>query len=178
MKTKTSLYPVVISLLLFMLLLIPGCRSGNNSVNETVSEKVDEIKLSIKKEGWKVVDGEDVFYLKVQGRASDRAEEKNDSIMKKTTCVESTSLQAKDQILRKILGEYIQSREVTIEGDTQSYIIESMSSGFIRGVEKKECASLKDRWLNCECVYSIKGPELKKKFMLHIEKAQEDIYNQ
>ena len=178
MKTKNPFYPVLISPLLFMLLILPDCKSMNNSVNETVGEKVDEIKVTIKKEGWKVEDGEDVFYLKVQGRASDRAEEKNDTIMKKTTCVESTSLQAKDQILRKIVGEYIESREVSIEGDTQSYIITSMSSGFIRGVEKNECASLKDHWLNCECVYSIRGPELKNKFILQIEKAQEDIYNQ
>ena len=128
-------------------------------------------------EGWGIEDDQDVFYMKIEGRASERAEEKDTFSMKKSTCVESTGLQAKDKVIKKMLGEYISSSAVTFEGETQTFVVQSLSSGLIRGVQMKECRSTENHWLNCECVYFVKGPDLKKKFLLQVEKAQENIYD-
>ncbi|MDH5657529.1 MAG: hypothetical protein OEZ34_16565 [Spirochaetia bacterium] len=128
-------------------------------------------------EGWRVEEGQDVFYMNIVGRASERAVNKDDPAMKKTTCVESTGLQAKDKVIKKVLGEHIEASSSVLDGETQAFIIDSMRKGKIRGVQMKECASRDDKWLNCECVYYIKGPNLKKSFIFEIEKAQEEYYN-
>ena len=129
-------------------------------------------------EGWRTSDEVDIFYMKISGTASMKAVLRNDFSMKKTTCVESTGLQAKDRVLRGIFGDYIVSASEFIEEDSENFVIEEMHKGTVKGVQMKDCASLLNNWQNCECVYYIQGPGLKHDFDLKIEKAQEDFYNQ
>ena len=126
-------------------------------------------------EGWRSENGLDVYYMRIAGRASEKAVEKDDYAMKKNTCVESTRLVSQDTIIRKMLGEQMAGASSTMDGEAQGFVVTSLREGFIKGVNMKECASIKDKWLNCECVFYISGKNLKKEFEAKVGKAQEDL---
>jgi len=135
-----------------------------------------DIKGGQELEGWRVEEENgnpvDVFYMRIGGRASERAVEKSDPIMMKSTCVESTTLQAQDKIIRKMLGEEVKASSSTIDGELEKYIVQSVRKGLIRGTSMKECASVSgSSWLNCECIHYVKGRNLKKDFELTVQNA-------
>lgn len=129
-------------------------------------------------EGWRVEEENgnpiDVFYMKVSGRASERAIEKGDEMMMKATCIESTTLQALDTLIRRMIGEEIDAASGSMDAQSVGLAISSMRKGVIRGTAIKECAPTgQDKsYLNCECVHFVKGRNLKKDFQLEIRKLQ------
>ena len=139
------------------------------------SSTVEEVSGGEELEGWRITEeGLDIYYMKYGGRASPNAIEKNDPIMMKTTCVESTRLQARDQIIRKMLGETIEASSGVLDGETIGVVVTSVRKGMVRGTQMKECASVNgDTWLNCECVHYVEGKGLKKKFEFEVTRIVE-----
>ena len=125
-------------------------------------------------EGWRQEGGQDVFYMRISGSASQVAKESGEEARMKVTCMESTKLQAQDTIIRKLVGEQIEAVSGTVDGETKNHLILSMRSGVIRGTEMKECASRTAKWATCECVHFVKGPALKQKFKLQVDKAMKE----
>ncbi len=119
-------------------------------------------------EGWKTEGDVDVFYMKMAGRASEKAIERNDYAMKKTTCIESTQLQAADRIVRRMYGETLTGESQVEDGATAQSVITSARNGLVKGTSVKECAPVSESgdndWTNCECVHFVRGRNLKKEF--------------
>lgn len=126
-------------------------------------------------EGWKREGQNDVYYVKTAARASELAISKGDEAMMKATCTESSNLQARDNIIRKMIGETIEAQSGMLDGQTTDYAITSLRGGHIKGVQQKECAPTGENgsWQNCECVHFISGPNLKKQIQIEVSKAVE-----
>ncbi len=124
-------------------------------------------------EGWRTIEGEDYFFMRIGARASERAINKNDRAMMKATCIESTQLQAQDRIIRKMIGEYQESSSMALDAQTVAYVINSTRGALIRGTSVKECAptDAKKEWMNCECIHYVKGRNLRQEFQFELEKA-------
>lgn len=150
------------SVLLFAAMIALGCRSTADSASG--SEEI---------EGWRVENGQDVFYMRIPGSASKTAAEADDAAMMKATCIEATRVQAADIIIRKMIGETIQGQSGVMDGQSTGTVITSVRSGLIRGTQTKECAPRDDRkrYQNCECVHYVSGKGLKKKFELAVEQS-------
>lgn len=135
------------------------------------STTADKVSGGEELEGWRLLkNGEDAFYMKISGSASPAAKESGEEVRMKSTCVESTKLQANDTIIRKMVGEEIQSVSGTADAETTGYVVTSVRQGVIKGVEMKECAAVKSNWSQCECVHFVSGRNLRKKFKLQVEK--------
>ena len=125
-------------------------------------------------EGWRKQGTDDVFFMRISGSASLVAKESGEEARMKVTCIESTKLQAQDTIIRKLVGENVEAVSGTVDGETKNHLIVSMRSGVIRGTEMKECAARTGKWATCECVHFVKGPALRQKFKLQVEKAMKE----
>lgn len=134
----------------------------------------DKVSGGEELEGWRTEGGEDVFYMRISGSASTTAKESGEEARMKSTCVESTKLQAMDTIIRKLVGEHIQAVSGTVDAETKNHLIVSNRSGVIRGTQMKECAERTEKWSTCECVHYVKGPGLKQKFKLQVEKSMKE----
>jgi hypothetical protein len=150
-----------------LLTLLSACGSSPNKVSG--GEET---------EGWRREGNSDVFYMKIVGRASEKAIERNDYAMKKSTCVEATHLQAADRIVRKIYGETLKAQSLTEDGAVSQSVISSVRGGLIKGTSVKECAPLTapNDWTNCECVHYVGGPNLKAEFE-KISREASDLNN-
>lgn len=127
-----------------------------------------------KLEGWQTTeDGMDVFYMKRSGAASENAVEKNNTAMQQSTCIESTKLQAADQMIRMMIGETIEAQSGMLDGQTTEYAITSVRSGVISGdITQEECASTSDdTWKTCQCLYTVRGEGLREKVKLKVQEA-------
>lgn len=133
----------------------------------------DRVSGSEELEGWRVENGEDVYFMRIPGSASREAAERNDAAMMKATCVQATKVMAADNIIRKMLGETIQGQSGVLDGQSTGVVITSVRSGLIRGTQMKECAPTDEnkRYQNCECVHFVAGKDLKKKFELAVEQS-------
>lgn len=125
-------------------------------------------------EGWRKDGADDVFFMRISGSASQVAKESGEEARMKVTCIESTKLQASDTIIRKLVGEQIDAVSGTVDGETRNQVIVSMRKGTIKGTELKECASRTAKWATCECVHFVRGPALKQKFKLQVDKAMKE----
>mgnify|MGYP005851532315 CR=1 FL=1 len=136
---------------------------------------VDSVNGGEQLEGWKREGEIDVYYTKTPARASELAINKGDPAMMKTTCMESSKLQAMDNIIRKMVGESVEAQSGMLDGQTTNYAITSLRNGQIKGVQQKECAPTAEggSWQNCECVHYVSGPNLKKQVQIEVTKAAE-----
>ena len=121
-------------------------------------------------EGWRKKDNIDYFYMRIGGSASQVAKESGEETRMRSTCIESTKLQAKDTIIRKVVGEIISAVSATADAETKNHVIISMRKAEIRGTELKECAKRSSKWATCECVHFVKGRNLRRQWRLQVEK--------
>ncbi|MCE9599272.1 MAG: hypothetical protein K8S54_15015 [Spirochaetia bacterium] len=147
---------------ILMLGFLASCRSTADSVSNA-----EEI------EGWRVENEQDVFYMRLAGRASKLAIDQDSPAMMRSTCVDATGLQAQDNIIRKMIGETIQAQSGTLDGQSTGVIITSVRGGMIKGPQIKECAPTdkNKKFEECQCVHFVAGKGLKKKFELAVEAA-------
>jgi hypothetical protein len=104
----------------------------------------------------------DWYYMKYPARASDKAVAKKDQMMMKSTCREAARLQGAADVVRKMIGETLESASGVSDGQSTGQVIVSQSSGVIQGVGVYECLSMgtgtirsdamKENWESCECV--------------------------
>lgn len=145
-----------------VLAVIVGCSSAN------------KVSGGEEFEGWRVEDGMDVFYIRRTGHASEKALEAENTAMLQTTCMESARLQALDVLIRKMVGETVEAQSGMLDGQTTGVAVNSIRNGIIKGdVVQKECADRGEDndWDTCECVYFVKGKDLKKKVELEVSRA-------
>jgi len=147
--------------LLIALLICAGCQSPR------AKSPTEEL------EGWRTENGEDVFYLRLPGRASPGAIEEGNEISIKSTCVSSTKIQAENSVIEKMIGRTVQGQSGTLDAQTTDAIITSVSRGLLRGTSIKECVATDERKIfkECECVHFVRGIGLKKKFELSVEQT-------
>ncbi len=159
MLKKTCPLLVISALIVGTTLFMPFCKSADSAGNG------EEL------EGWRVIDGEDYYYMRIAARASDNAEAKSGFAMLRQSCVESTQNQAADKIIRKMIGENVTGSSTTVDGQTINAMVTSLRQGMIKGIEMKECAprGKNDSWLECECVHFVHGKDLKKAFSLKVQ---------
>lgn len=153
-------HQITIGVAVATLLLAVACATG----------KADKVDGGEELEGWRKIGTIDYFYMRISGSASPSAKRSGEEARMKSTCVESTKLQAKDTIIRKLVGERIQAVSGSVDAETKNHIIISMRSANIRGTEMKECAKRSKLWATCECVHFVRGRNLKKKFQLQVDK--------
>lgn len=151
---------------MFALVLVLGFFAECRSTADNVSN-AEEV------EGWRVEKEQDVFYMRLAGRATKAAIDQDSPAMMRSTCVDATGLQAQDNIIRKMIGETVQAQSGTIDGQSTGVIINSVRGGLIKGSQIKECAPTdKNRkFEECQCVHFVAGKGLKKKFELAVEAA-------
>ena len=126
-------------------------------------------------EGWRTdqATGVDTFFMRVPGRATNNAIEQDSPTMMKSTCIDSTKLQALDNIIRKMIGETVTGQSATLDGQSTGALITSVRGGLIRGTQMGQCAPVdkSKKYESCECVHYVTGKGLKKKFELAVEQA-------
>lgn len=153
--------------LILILMVLSGCQSSS----------LTDLRGGEEFEGWRVEDDRDVFYMRLAGSASENAREKNDQSMMRTTCIESTNVQAADRVIRKMLGETINAESGMFDGQTTNYIVNSVRSGLIRGTNQKECSSRGrgGSWEQCECIHTVSGRNLRRNFELEVRNLTEEL---
>ena len=139
------------------------------------STQADKVVGGEEVEGWrKLANGDDAFFMRISGSASKKAKRSGEEAQKKVTCIESTKLQAYDNIVRKMIGEQVKAISGVSDGETTGFMISSMRKGTVKGIQLKECASLEDDWAQCECVHYASGPNLKQKFSLEVKRLAKE----
>ncbi|HNJ03114.1 MAG TPA: hypothetical protein PLB73_02610, partial [Leptospiraceae bacterium] len=88
-------------------------------------------------------------------------------------CIDSTKLQALDNIIRKMIGETVTGQSATLDGQSTGVLITSVRGGLIRGTQMGQCAPVdkSKKYESCECIHYVTGKGLKKKFELAVEQA-------
>jgi hypothetical protein len=104
----------------------------------------------------------DWYYMKYPARASDKAIAKKDQMMMKSTCREAARMQGAADVVRKMIGETLESASGVSDGQSTGQVIVSQATGVIKGVGVYECLSMgpgtirndamKENWESCECV--------------------------
>lgn len=104
----------------------------------------------------------DWYYMKYPARASDKAIKAKDQMMMKSTCREAARLQGAADVVRKMIGETLETASGVSDGQSTGQVIVSQTSGLVKGVGVYECLSmgpgtvrsdpLKENWEGCECV--------------------------
>lgn len=104
----------------------------------------------------------DWYYMKYSARASDKSIAKKDQMMMKSTCREAARMQGAADVVRKMVGETLESASGVSDGQSTGQTIVSQASGLIKGVGVYECLSMgpgtlrtdamKENWESCECV--------------------------
>ncbi|MCB1166718.1 MAG: hypothetical protein KDK33_11220 [Leptospiraceae bacterium] len=147
---------------LISLAVVVGCSSA------------DQVSGGEEFEGWRQEEGIDVFYIRRSGHASEKALSSENTAMLQSTCMEAARLQAMDALIRKMVGETIEAQSGVLDGQTTGVAVNSIRNGIIKGdVVQKECADRgqENDWDTCECVFFVKGKDLRKKVELEVTKA-------
>ena len=157
-------------ILIFIIMLFIGCQSDDFRKNATT---VGEGGWA--GEGWggppeqrsdgktpRDISPRDWYYMKYPARASDKAIAKKDQMMMKSTCREAARLQGAADVVRKMVGETLESASGVSDGQSTGQVIVSQTNGLIQGVGVYECLSMgngtlrtdamKENWESCECV--------------------------
>ena len=104
----------------------------------------------------------DWYYMKFPARASAKAVSRKSQAMMQSTCKEGARLQGASDVIKKMIGETIESASGVSDGETTANVIVSESSGLVKGVGVYECKATgpgsdpsdvtKDNWEECQCV--------------------------
>lgn len=104
----------------------------------------------------------DWYYMKYPARASQKAVARKSRAMMQSTCEEAARLQGAADVVRKMVGETVQSASGVSDGEATASVIVSQSTGLVRGVGKYECKATgngtdpndikTENWEECECV--------------------------
>jgi hypothetical protein len=151
-----------LSLLLAVLVGLLGCQSSDSAV--TVGKGGKQF------EGWagppESPDSRpfDYFYMKYPGRASAKAIEKKSGAMMQSTCVDAATLQAKGDLIGKMIGESIEGASGVSDGESTGKVVVREFEGKLQGVNTKECRPTAiakpeipgSEYLECECVIFVR----------------------
>ena len=161
------------SLLLALLLLVVSCGTGDKSRRDH-STTGDTGWIF---EGWGGPpevrsDGKtpahtspkDWYYMKFSARASEKAIAKKSQAMMQSTCREAARLQGASDVIKKMIGETLESASGVSDGQSTGSAIISQSKGLVKGVSAYDCKAIGpktvkkkfDDWVECQCVISAK----------------------
>ncbi|MCB1176136.1 MAG: lipoprotein LipL21 [Leptospiraceae bacterium] len=136
------------------------------------SEDVTELKGGQQFEGW-AGPPEDVkakpaeyFYMKTAGRASEKALNKRSGAMMQTTCTDAATVNAKGDLIGKLIGESITGASGISDGESTGKVVVREFSGKLQGVNVKECKPIAvpdpsiplSEYKECQCVIFVKVP--------------------
>ncbi|EPG65372.1 lipoprotein LipL21 [Leptospira wolffii] len=110
----------------------------------------------------------DYYYMKFSSRASTKAVAKKSPAMMQSTCREASRLQGASDVVKKMVGETVESASGVSDGEATASVIVSQSAGVVKGVGVYECKASgagsdpsdvsKDNWEECQCVIYAKFP--------------------
>ncbi|TGK12559.1 lipoprotein LipL21 [Leptospira fluminis] len=110
----------------------------------------------------------DYYYMKFSSRASAKAVAKKSPAMMQSTCREASRLQGASDVVKKMVGETVESASGVSDGEATANVIVSQSAGIVKGVGVYECKATgpgsdpkdvsKDNWEECQCVIYAKFP--------------------
>ena len=102
------------------------------------------------------------FYMKFFARASDKAIKQKSPGMMMSTCREAARLQGASDVVKKMVGETLESASGVSDGQSTGLVIVSQSSGIVQGVGVYDCKAngpgnvsgdaSKENWEECICV--------------------------
>lgn len=143
-----------------------------NFQNCKSTEDVTELKGGQQFEGW-AGPPEDVkakpaeyFYMKTAGRASEKALNKRSGAMMQTTCVDAATVNAKGDLIGKMIGESITGASGVADGESTGKVVVREFQGKLQGVNVKECRAIStpdpsiplSEYKECQCVIFVKIP--------------------
>jgi hypothetical protein len=136
------------------------------------TEDVTELKGGVAFEGW-AGPPEDVkakpaeyFYMKTSGRASEKALNKRSGAMMQTTCVDAATVNAKGDLIGKMIGESITGNSGVSDGESTGKVVIRDFIGKLQGVNVKECKPIAtpdpsiplSEYKECQCIIFVKIP--------------------
>jgi len=108
------------------------------------------------------------FYMKYPARASQKAVARKSQMMMQSTCREAARLQGASDVVKKMVGETLESASGVSDGESTGNVIVSQSAGIVRGVGAYDCKAYgagsdpkdvsKDNWEECMCVIWARFP--------------------
>ena len=104
----------------------------------------------------------DWYYSKFSARASQKAVSRKSQSMMQSTCREAARLQGAADVVKKMVGETLETASGVSDGESTGNVIVSESAGLVKGVGVYECKAIgpgsdpldvtKDNWEECQCV--------------------------
>ncbi|MCB1176135.1 MAG: lipoprotein LipL21 [Leptospiraceae bacterium] len=133
-------------------------------------EKVHELPGGQQFEGWAGPPEDvkkkpyDYFYMKTAGRASEKALNKRSGAMMQTTCVDAATVNAKGDLIGKMIGESITGASGISDGESTGKVVVREFQGKLQGVNTKECKPIAvpdpsiplSEYKECQCVIFVK----------------------
>ncbi len=174
MNIKKYFIPIII------LLLLIQCKS---------EQKID-IYSSNFKEGWAGHPDSpnkkpfDYFYMKSEGRASNKAMKRKPDLMWQTTCIDQAVTKSKGELFRNLYYETIYLESACHDGEVNGPILVREILYKWRGLNVKQCKPLfEDQenfpysgWNECECVVFVKIPGGEKTIQAEVKEVYDRFY--